>query len=68
VASRTMKHASLCASIVQGGGKRRTVRTTLPDGTVGRIEGFTTEGEAGRWIKDESTARLSARRDRIANQ
>jgi hypothetical protein len=30
------------------------VRTTLPDGTVDRIEGFATEGDAGRWIKNES--------------
>jgi hypothetical protein len=29
------------------------VRATLPDGTVDRIEGFATEGEAGRWIKNE---------------
>jgi hypothetical protein len=31
------------------------VRATLPDGTTDRIEGFTTESEAGRWIKNEST-------------
>jgi len=30
------------------------VRATLRDGTVDRIEGFSTEGEAGRWIKSES--------------
>jgi hypothetical protein len=29
------------------------VRATLPDGTVDRIEGFATEGEAGRWINNE---------------
>jgi len=27
------------------------VRATLPDGMVDRIEGFTTEGEAGRWSR-----------------
>jgi hypothetical protein len=27
------------------------VRATLPDATVDRIDGFTTECEAGRWIK-----------------
>jgi hypothetical protein len=31
------------------------VRATLTDGTVDRIEGFATEGEAGRWIKNESS-------------
>ena len=30
------------------------VRATITDGTVDRIEGFATEGEAGRWIKNES--------------
>jgi IS1 family transposase len=34
------------------------VRATLTDGTVERIEGFATEGEAGRWIRNESTAWL----------
>jgi len=38
------------------------VRATLPDGTVDRIEGFATEGEAGRWITNESVAWLHARR------
>ena len=38
------------------------VRATLTDGTVDRIEGFTTEGEAGRWIKNESAVWLSERR------
>lgn len=37
------------------------VRATLTDGTVDRIEGFVTEGEAGRWIKNESVAWLHAR-------
>jgi hypothetical protein len=43
------------------------VRATLEDGTVERIEGFATEGEAGRWIKNESVAWLSEKRRRIAN-
>jgi len=34
------------------------VRATLKDGTVERIEGFATEGKAGRWIKNESAAWL----------
>jgi hypothetical protein len=34
------------------------VRATLTDGTVDRIEGFATEGEAGRWIRNESVAWL----------
>jgi hypothetical protein len=38
------------------------VRATLPDSTSDRIEGFTTEGEAGRWIRNGSTAWLHARR------
>ena len=36
------------------------VRATLPDGTVDRIEGFASEGEAGRWIKNESVVWLSS--------
>jgi hypothetical protein len=43
------------------------VRATLPDGTVDRIEGFATEGEAGRWIKNESATRLFSRRQQITN-
>jgi hypothetical protein len=44
------------------------VRATLPDGTVDRIEGFATEGGAGRWIKNESPAWLHERRkDKSAN-
>jgi hypothetical protein len=45
------------------------VRATLPDGTVDRIEGFTTEGEAARWIKNESVVWLDNRlqRGRAAN-
>jgi hypothetical protein len=38
------------------------VRATLPDGMVDRIEGFTTEGEAGRWIRNESVIWLDQRR------
>jgi hypothetical protein len=38
------------------------VRATLTDGTVDRIEGFATEGEAGRWIKNESLIWLSEKR------
>jgi hypothetical protein len=37
------------------------VRASLPDGTTDRIEGFATEGEAGRWIKNESAVWLHAR-------
>src|SRR3984957_3629441 len=37
------------------------VRATLTDGTVDRIDGFATEGEAGRWIKNESAAWLHTR-------
>jgi len=37
------------------------VRATLPDGTVDRIEGFASEGEAGRWIKNESVVWLSSK-------
>jgi hypothetical protein len=38
------------------------VRATLPDGTVDRVEGFATEGEATRWIKNESVVWLQERR------
>jgi len=37
------------------------VRATLPDGTAERIEGFKTEGEAARWIKNESVVWLNSR-------
>jgi hypothetical protein len=37
------------------------VRATLPDGTVDRIEGFAAEGDAGRWIKNESVVWLANR-------
>jgi IS1 family transposase len=37
------------------------VRATLTDGTVERIEGFATEGEAVRWIKNDSGPWLHAR-------
>ena len=40
------------------------VRATLTDGTVDRIEGFATEGEAGRWIRNEAAACLHARQSR----
>ncbi len=38
------------------------VRATLTDGTVDRIEGFATEGDAGRWIKNKSGTWLHSRR------
>jgi hypothetical protein len=41
------------------------VRATLTDGTVDRIEGFATEGEAGRWIRNESGVWLSERHRRL---
>ena len=34
---------------------------TLLDGRIDRIEGFATEGEAGRWIKTEATVWLHNR-------
>ena len=34
------------------------VRATLLDGTIHLLEGFATEGEAGRWIRNESAAWL----------
>lgn len=37
-------------------------RATLADGTIDRIEGFATEGDAGRWIKNESVVWLHERR------
>ena len=37
------------------------VRATLPDGTVDRIEGFATEGEAGRWIRNKSVVWVANR-------
>jgi IS1 family transposase len=37
------------------------VRATLTDGTIDRIEGFATEGEAGRWIKNEAAVWLHAK-------
>jgi hypothetical protein len=43
-------------------GGSHNVSATLTDGTVERIEGFATEGEAGRWIKNESLIWLSERR------
>jgi hypothetical protein len=47
-------------------GESYFVRVTLPDGTVGQIDGFATEGEAGRWIKNESATWLHARKERLA--
>ena len=38
------------------------VRATLPDGTIDRIEGFVTEGEAATWVKNESVVWLSEKR------
>jgi len=38
------------------------VRTTLTDGTIDRIEGFATEGDAGRWIANESNPWLHTQR------
>ena len=32
------------------------VRARLEDGTVERIEGFKTEGEAARWIRNKSAS------------
>jgi IS1 family transposase len=49
---RTSKPIFEVAQWAIGGGWY--VRATLTDGTVDRIEGFATEGEAGRWIKNES--------------
>jgi hypothetical protein len=37
-----------------GGGNY--VRAALPDGTTDRVEGFATEGEAARRIKNEAAA------------
>ena len=37
------------------------VRATLTDGTIDRIEGFSTEGDAGRWIKNEAPVWLHSR-------
>src|SRR5208282_4510140 len=39
------------------------VRATLPDGTVDRIEGFATEAEAGRWIKNQSSIWVHEKRE-----
>ncbi len=37
------------------------VRATLIDGTVDPIDGFATEGDAGRWIRNELVAWLHGR-------
>jgi IS1 family transposase len=42
-------------------GESYYVRVTFPDGTTDKIEGFATEGEAGRWIRNESAAWLHIR-------
>jgi hypothetical protein len=44
------------------------VRATLTDGTVDRIEGLVMEGEAGRWIKNESIAWLHQRSNAPKNK
>jgi len=38
------------------------VRTTLPDGTIDRVEGFATEGDAGQWIRKDSAGWLHSRK------
>ena len=40
---------------------------TLPDGTIDRIEGFATEGDAAPWIRNESVVWLNSRRQLAAN-
>ncbi len=42
------------------------VRATLADGAIDRIEGFATEGEAARWIKNESLTWLHERQRSLA--
>jgi IS1 family transposase len=42
------------------------IRATLLDGTVDRIEGFATEGEAARWIRNNSVVWLGNARSRRA--
>ena len=44
-------------------GESYFVRVTFPDGTVDRIERFKTEGEAGRWIRNESVLWLHSRQE-----
>jgi hypothetical protein len=46
------------------------VRATLPDRTIERVEtdAFATEGEAARWIKNESMSWLHDRRKSILAQ
>jgi hypothetical protein len=39
-------------------GESYYVRVTFPDGTTDKIEGFATEGEAGRWIRNEAAVWL----------
>jgi len=38
------------------------VRAPLPDGAADRIEGFATDAEAGRWIKNDSAMWLHQHR------
>jgi len=74
VLSRTMKQASFASSIDQGGGKRHAVsrhmRATLPDGTVDRIEGFATEGDAegrSKMIRACDFAKSEGRHEQLSN-
>ena len=39
------------------------LRVKFPDGTTDKVEGFATEGEAGRWIRNESAAWLYNRQN-----
>jgi IS1 family transposase len=39
-------------------GESYFVRVTFPDGTTDKIEGFATQGQAGRWIRNEAQAWL----------
>jgi hypothetical protein len=41
------------------------VRVTFADGTTDKIEGFATEGEAWRWIKNESVEWLYTRQESL---
>jgi hypothetical protein len=57
---RTAKPVFEVAQWAIGGGYY--VRATLTDGTIDRIEGFATEGEAARWIKNEAVTWLHNKR------
>jgi hypothetical protein len=41
------------------------VRASLPNAVPEQIYGFATEGEAARWIKNESVVWLNERRERL---